>query len=141
MMKLTTVAAMAAVIAVTGCQSSGSKNKAAIAAAESVSVANPYLWRASLDTLAALPVTSADPVGGLIIYDWKSFETAPDERIKATVYILDSRLRADGVKVSLYRQVNSEGAWTDAAVDPETAQQLENKILERARLLKASEIG
>lgn len=141
MMKLTTVAAMAAVIAVTGCQSSGSKNKAAQAAAQSVGVANPYLWRASLDTMAALPVTSADPVGGLIIYDWKSFAAAPDERIKATVYILDSRLRADGVKVSIYRQVNTDGTWTDAGVDAETGQQLENKILERARLLKASEIG
>lgn len=141
MMKLTTVAAMAAVIAVTGCQSSGGKNKAAQAAAESVGIANPYLWRAALDTMAALPVTSADPVGGLIIYDWKSFDAAPDERIKATVYILDSRLRADGVKVSIYRQVNAEGTWTDAGVDTDTAQQLENKILERARLLKASEIG
>ena len=84
---------------------------------------------------------SADPLGGLIIYDWKSFETAPTERIKATVYILDSRLRADGVKVSVYRQVNQEGTWTDAGVDADTGQQLENKILERARLLKASEIG
>ena len=46
-----------------------------------------------------------------------------------------------GVKVSVYRQVNTEGTWTDAAVDSETGQQLENKILERARLLKASEIS
>lgn len=141
MMKLTTAAAMAALIAVTGCQSSGGSNKAARAAAESVGAVNPYLWRATLDTMAALPVQSADPIGGLVIYDWKSFEAAPDERIKATVYILDSRLRADGVKVSLYRQVNAEGTWTDAGVDAETGQQLENKILERARLLKASEIG
>jgi len=102
---------------------------------------NPYLWRATLDTMAPLPVTSADPIGGLVIYDWQSFAAAPEERIKATVYILDSRLRADGVKVSVYRQVNKDGTWTDAAVDVETGQQLENKILERARLLKASEIG
>ena len=102
---------------------------------------NAYLWRATLDTLAPLPLVSADAIGGLVIYDWKSFEGAPAERIKATVFILDSRLRADGVKVSVYRQVNTEGTWTDAGVDSETGQQLENKILERARLLKASEIG
>ena len=65
----------------------------------------------------------------------------PNELRAKYNYERDRRLRADGVKVSLYRQVNSEGAWTDAAVDPDTAQQLENKILERARLLKASEIG
>lgn len=140
MMKPTLAAAFAAMIAVTGCQSGGSKS-AARSASETVAAVNPYLWRASLDTLASLPVQSADPLGGLIIYDWKSFETAPTERIKATVYILDSRLRADGVKVSVYRQVNQDGTWTDAGVDADTGQQLENKILERARLLKASEIG
>jgi SOS-response transcriptional repressor LexA len=54
---------------------------------------------------------------------------------------IDARLRADGVKVSVYRQTNKDGTWTDAAVDAETGQQLENKILERARLLKASELS
>ena len=141
MMKPTLAAAFAALIALGGCLSGGNSNKAASAAAESVGAVNPYLWRATLDTLAPLPLQSADALGGLVIYDWKSFETAPDERIKATVYILDSRLRADGVKVSVYRQVNQDGTWTDAGVDAETGQQLENKILERARLLKASEMS
>jgi hypothetical protein len=135
MMKPMTAAAFAAMIALSGCLSGGKSNSAADAAAESVGAVNPYLWRATLDTMAPLPLVSADALGGLVIYDWKSFEGAPAERIKATVYILDSRLRADGVKV------NTEGTWTDAAVDSETGQQLENKILERARLLKASEIG
>ena len=102
---------------------------------------NPYLWRASLDTLEALPIDSADPVGGLILYDWRSFEDAPDERIKATVFILDTRLRADGVKVSVFRQERREGEWIDASVSPETAIQLENRILERARALKVAEIS
>ena len=141
MMKPMTAAALAAMIALSGCLSGGKSNSAADAAAESVGAVNPYLWRATLDTMAPLPLVSADALGGLVIYDWKSFEGAPAERIKATVYILDSRLRADGVKVSVYRQINTEGTWTDAAVDSETGQQLENKILERARLLKASEIG
>jgi hypothetical protein len=141
MMKPTLAAAFAAMIALSGCQSGGGSNSAARAASSSVAAVNPYLWRATLDTMASLPLQSADAIGGLIIYDWKSFEGAPTERVKATVYILDSRLRADGIKVSVYRQVNEEGTWTDASVDPETGQQLENKILERARLLKASEIG
>ena len=49
--------------------------------------------------------------------------------------------RADGVKVTVYRQVNTDGQWVDAEADPETAIQLENKILERARLLRTSQIG
>ncbi len=103
---------------------------------------NPYLWRASLDTLEDLPLESQpDPIGGVIVYDWKSFEATPDERIKATVYILDTRLRADGVKVSVFRQARSaSGTWEDAPVDPATGIQLENRILERARRLKVSEV-
>ena len=89
----------------------------------------------------SLPLVSTDPLGGVIIYDWKSFPASPEERIKATVYILDSRLRADGVKVSVFRQIEDGGNWIDATVDPETGIQLENAILSRARTLKAAEIG
>lgn len=104
---------------------------------------NPYLWCASLDTLEDLPLASQpDPIGGVIVYDWKSFPQTPDERLKATVYILDTRLRADGVKVSVFRQVKDEaGAWIDATVDPATSIQLENRILERARRLKVAEVS
>ena len=102
---------------------------------------NPYLWRASLDTLSFLPIKTADSLGGLINYDWQAFEQAPGERVKATVFILDTRLRADGVKVSVFRQIRDDtGTWVDADTDPETQIQLENKILERARALKASEV-
>jgi len=103
---------------------------------------NPYLWRASLDTLEDLPLLEQpDPIGGIIIYDWHSFDEAPTERIKATVYILDTRLRADGVKVAIFRQEQTEaGDWVDAPVDPATPVQIENKILERARLLKNAQI-
>jgi len=102
---------------------------------------NPYLWRASLDTLDDMPLQGQpDPLGGVIVYDWKQFQDVPEERIKATVYILDTRLRADGVKVSVFRQVRQDGEWVDAEVDPATPVQLENRILERARRLKLAEV-
>ena len=133
--------AMAGMLIVSGCQFGGSKSNDAGITQKNVGTVNPYLWRATLDTFENMPVDSADPVGGIVNYDWKSFPDSPDERIKATVYILDTRLRADGVKVSVFRQTNTDGTWTDATVDPETGIQLENKILQRARTLKASQIG
>src|SRR5574338_323710 len=96
---------------------------------------NSYLWRASLDTLAFMPLASADPFGGVIITDWYSDPTTPTERFKATVYILDTRLRADALNVSIFRQTQVNGAWTDATVDPDTEVQIENAILTRARQL------
>lgn len=136
----TLITAAIGAVALSGCVFGGGNNVESRVVEEITGGANPYLWRASLDTLDSLPLVTADPYGGTIIYDWRSFENAPGERIKATVYILDSRLRADGVKVSVFRQENQDGTWVDASTDPETGIQLENAILSRARNLKASEL-
>lgn len=102
---------------------------------------NSFLWRASLDTLNFMPLASADPFGGIIITDWYSDPTTPNERFKATVYILDTRLRADALNVSIFRQQQSNGQWVDATVDPDTEIQIENAILTRARQLRLSAVG
>ncbi len=49
---------------------------------------NGFLWRASLDTVAFMPVNSADPFGGVIITDWYAMPETPEERFKMNVYIL-----------------------------------------------------
>jgi hypothetical protein len=98
---------------------------------------NSYLWRASLDTISFMPLASADPFGGVIITDWYAPASSPTERFKVTVYILDKQLRADALKVSVFRQQRgSNGEWTAAALDPETPSKLENAILTRARQLR-----
>jgi hypothetical protein len=101
---------------------------------------NAYLWRAALDTLDFLPLTSADPYGGVIITDWYANPEKPDERLKATVYILDTRLRADGVAASVFRETLVNGQWATATVSPETNVALENAILATARQLRLSNI-
>lgn len=98
---------------------------------------NSYLWRATLDTIAFMPLSSADPFGGVIITDWYTPPETPDERFKMSVYILGRELRADGVKVAVFRQRNSgNGAWMDTAIGKRTATNLENQILTRARQLR-----
>ena len=98
---------------------------------------NSYLWRASLDTISFLPLSTADPFGGVIITDWYSPPEAPDERFKVTVYILDRELRADGLRVSVFRQTRAPAAgWIEAKVDDRTGRDLENAILKRARQMR-----
>jgi hypothetical protein len=99
---------------------------------------NAYLWRGALDTLSFMPLASADPFGGVIITDWFQPPAAPGERFKATAYILGRQLRADGVKVSIFRQVNQGGQWVAAPVDHTAEVEIENKILARARQLRTS---
>ncbi len=103
---------------------------------------NSYLWRASLDTLAFMPLASADPFGGVIITDWYVNPEKTDERFKTTVYILDTRLRADGLNVTVFKQVrNDKGEWIDAPVAGQTDIDIENAILTRARQLRLSNIN
>lgn len=102
---------------------------------------NSYLWRSSLDVLSFMPLSEVDPFGGVIITDWYANPELPSERFKATVYILDTRLRADALSVQLFKQVRGEtGEWTDAAIDPATRIQIENAILTRARQIRISQI-
>jgi len=98
---------------------------------------NSYLWRASLDTLAFMPLASADPFGGVIITDWFSPPESPDERFKVNIFILDRQLRSDGVRAAVFHQHHEAGgAWADTAVAPATQTDLENAILTRARQLR-----
>jgi hypothetical protein len=102
---------------------------------------NSYLWRASLDTLAFMPLASADPYGGVIITDWYTNPEKADERFKATVYILDTRLRADGLTVTIFKQVKgADGQWADSPSTTQTQIDIENSILTRARQLRLSNI-
>jgi len=113
----------------------GSNKKNAANAGNPIAV-NAYLWRGTLDTLSFMPLASADPFGGIIITDWYSPPAAPDERFKATAYILGRELRADAIKLSLFHQVYQDGRWVDAPVSPDTVGDIEAKILDRARQLR-----
>ncbi len=97
---------------------------------------NSFLWRASLDTVSFMPLASADPFGGVIITDWYAPPESPDERFKMNIYILGRQLRADGIRVAVFRQAQRAGTWTDASVKTDTSISLENQILTRARQLR-----
>lgn len=99
---------------------------------------NSYLWRASLDTVVFMPVNSADPFGGVIITDWHTPAGAgANERFKLNIYILGRTLRADGVRVAVFRQVQDPtGSWKDAAITDGTGAKVEEAILMKARQLR-----
>jgi Domain of unknown function (DUF3576) len=118
----------------------GGEPKAAKNAPQAGIGVNAYLWRASLDTLSFMPLASADPWGGVIITEWYASPEKPDERFKATIYILDTRLRADGLNVNLNKQVQLNGQWVDAEVSAQTSIDVENAILSRARSLRFSDV-
>jgi len=102
---------------------------------------NAYVWRGALDTLSFMPLASADPFGGVIITDWYQPQGSGSERFKATAYILGRALRADAIRVSIFRQVAQNGVWVDQPVSQSTNTDMENKILARARELRTQSGG
>jgi len=115
----------------------GKKKKATVQSGISV---NSFLWRATLDTISFLPLSSADPFGGVVLTDWYAPPKAPEERYKLSVFILSRQLRANGIRVAVHRQKLDGSVWRTSAVAKDTSVKLENQILMRARQLRVASL-
>ncbi|WP_224816851.1 DUF3576 domain-containing protein [Hasllibacter sp. MH4015] len=92
---------------------------------------NRYLWRASLEILDFMPLEAADPFTGIIAF---GYATPPggNRAYRATVYVTDPALEARSLRVALQGRNGS-------AVSRETARQVEDAILTRARQLRVAD--
>jgi hypothetical protein len=99
---------------------------------------NRYAWRAALDAVSFMPLASSDPYGGAIATDWYIAQRSPNERLRVNILVGGPQLRGDTVRVTVFREerANPRANWVNAKVDPGTAQNLENVILQRARELE-----
>jgi hypothetical protein len=132
----------AALATLAGCNHKRARPRADLAASQVTAIGiNSYLWRASLETLAFMPLSQADSSGGVIVTDWYANPNNPGERVKLSVTILDEDLRADAIRVAASREVLQNGTWVEAPVQAATVQKLEDIILTKARDLRRSAIG
>ncbi len=92
---------------------------------------NRYLWRASLEILDFMPLEAADPFTGILVF---GYATPPGGRqaYRASVYVSDPALEARSLRVALQGRGGS-------AVSRETARQVEDAILTRARQLRVAD--
>ena len=60
------------------------------------------MWRATIEILDFVPLTSADYGGGIVITDWYNDTQNQTESIKIMVRFLSNEIRADGIKVTVY---------------------------------------
>lgn len=96
---------------------------------------NPYLWQASLNKLSFMPLASTDSTGGIIVTEWANMDGISSEQFKITVHILCKDLRADGVKVVVFKRILENGKWVDVSADKRLANEIEKAILTQAREL------
>ena len=116
----------------------GASARAAPAAAIGV---NGYLWRATLDTLAFMPLASADPYGGVVITDWyvnpgKARRALQGHRLHPRLAPARRRPERHGVQGSQQRGRR----LGDLAHAAQTSTDIENAILTRARQLRLSNL-
>jgi hypothetical protein len=60
------------------------------------------LWRASLDVIDFMPLTSVNYSGGIIITDWYSSEKEENESIKITIRFLTNEIRSDALDIKIF---------------------------------------
>ena len=75
-----------------------------------------------------------------ILTDWYTPSEDAAERYKINVFILGKALRSDGVRVRVFRQENRKGKWVDIPASKDTARQIEDSILTRARQMRIAQI-
>ncbi|MDA9148276.1 DUF3576 domain-containing protein [Alphaproteobacteria bacterium] len=101
---------------------------------------NGFLWRASLDVLSMAPLISTDALGGTIITDWFIHKNIKNQRIKITAFIKTSELRSDGIDVKVHIQKKEDGVWSDIMTNNKLRTQIEDQILNEARILRINSL-
>ena len=100
---------------------------------------NPYLWKGSLETIDFMPLASADPFAGIIITDWYTSQSAPNERCKINIFIKGHEMKTDNLKVNSFCQSLSNGQWVDIKNNIDNDAKLENAILNKAKKIRLSQ--
>ena len=98
------------------------------------------MWRASLDILNFMPLTSADYGGGLIITDWYSEQDNSRDSIKISVRFLSNEIRADGLNVIIHKKTcDKQNACNVSKIKSSLSQEIKLAILKEAAILKENE--
>ena len=100
---------------------------------------NP-LWRASLDIIDFMPLTTANYSGGIIVTDWYSEEESTDEAIKISIRFLTNEIRSDAIDIKVFNKTcKSFGECSVSENDGKIKTDLTAEILKKATLLEEAD--
>ena len=100
------------------------------------STSNP-MWRASLEVLDFLPLTTVDYSGGIIITDWYS-ETNANDSVKISVRFLGNEIRTENLKIIVHKKLctNLNDCRITQLKSSKISEELLTTIIKKAALLK-----
>ena len=95
------------------------------------------LWRASLDTLDFMPLSSVNYSGGIIITDWYSDGNNLDESVKISVRFLTNEVRSDALDIKIfYKKCNQVANCKVSLKTGSLSAELKKEILSKATIYK-----
>ena len=97
------------------------------------------LWRASLDTIDFMPLSSVNYSGGIIITDWYSESSSPNESIKISIRFLTNEVRSDALDIKVFNRVCKSNNMLNCKIiqtDGLIVSELKKKILKTAMIYK-----
>ena len=93
------------------------------------------LWRASLDIIEFMPLTSANYSGGIIITDWYTNNTDPNETIKITIRFLSNEIRSDAIDINVfYKKCDTDYKCVVQKDNENIVAELRREILKKATI-------
>ena len=104
------------------------------------SSSNP-LWRATLETLDFLPLSTVDYSGGVVITDWYSDDSNSRDFIKITIRFLSNEIRSDGLKIIVHKKTCNQNSVckTILSSDDRIKKELLSVILQKAVLFEKAD--
>ena len=91
------------------------------------------LWRATLDTIDFMPLTTANYSGGIIVTDWYSDNQKSNENIKITIRFLTNEIRSDALNLKIfYKNCNSSNQCKITEKEGDLSKELKKQILKKA---------
>ena len=91
------------------------------------------LWRATLDTIDFMPLTTANYSGGIIVTDWYSDNQNLNENIKITIRFLTNEIRSDALDLKIfYRNCDSSNKCKIIEKEGNLSKELKKEILKKA---------
>ena len=93
------------------------------------------LWRATLDTIDFMPLTTANYSGGIIVTDWYSDNQNLNEDLKITIRFLTNEIRSDALDLKIfYRNCNSANQCKITEKEDKLVKELKKEILKKATI-------
>ena len=95
------------------------------------------LWRASLDTLDFMPLSSVNYSGGIIVTDWYSDGNNLDESVKISIRFLTNEVRTDALDIKVfYKKCNQVANCKIEQKTGSLVAELKKEILSKAAIYK-----